>query len=97
MGLGFLSRYEGLFINTLLPIFAVVALSANAISWWQHKVHIRGMLSLLGPLAVLATLYPFWQYSWSSALFYAGLILMFMVSILDLFKPARAAQCQISS
>ena len=31
MGLGFLAGYEGLFITTLLPLFAAVALVANAL------------------------------------------------------------------
>jgi len=95
IGLGFLSSYEGLFINTLLPIFAGIALFANLISWFQHKVHYRGILSLIGPAAVLATLYPLWQYGWSTYIFYVGLILMFVVSLLDTFKPAKAPECQI--
>ena len=32
LGLGFLSQFEGLFINTLLPIFAIVALVASILS-----------------------------------------------------------------
>ena len=31
VGLGFLSHWEGLFINTLLPLFAAVALVANVL------------------------------------------------------------------
>lgn len=95
IGLGFLAGYEGLFINTLLPVFALIALLANLIGWFQHKVHARGIISLMGPLAVLLTLYPLWQYSWSTHLFYAGLVLMFATSILDLVKPVKASQCQV--
>lgn len=94
IGLGFLSKYEGVFINTLLPVFVSVALFSNLVNWYQHKVHIRGIISLLGPIAVLATLYPLWQYGWSTYLFYVGLLFMFVVSILDIVKPARAPQCQ---
>ena len=94
IGLGFLSKYEGVFINTLLPVFVSVALFLNLVNWYQHKVHIRGIISLLGPIAVLATLYPLWQYGWSTYLFYVGLLFMFVVSILDIVKPARAPQCQ---
>lgn len=31
LGLGFLSQWEGLFVNTLLPLFAWVALILNAL------------------------------------------------------------------
>lgn len=33
IGLGFLSEYEGLFISRLLPLFAAIALLANALGW----------------------------------------------------------------
>jgi len=95
IGLGFLSSFEGIFINKLLPIFAVVALVANLWGWYNHRAHLRGVISILGPLAVLATLYPLWKYGWSTYLFYAGLILMFVVSIIDLVKPAKPA-CSIT-
>tara|TARA_R110002074_G_scaffold145034_1_gene293315 strand:+ start:181609 stop:181812 length:204 start_codon:yes stop_codon:yes gene_type:complete len=32
IGLGFLAQFEGLFINTLLPIFAVIALVSVSLS-----------------------------------------------------------------
>lgn len=37
IGLGFLSQYEGLFIGILLPMFAGIALLANAIAWLNHR------------------------------------------------------------
>jgi mercuric ion transport protein len=95
MGLGVLSQFEGVAINTLLPIFASVALIGNAFNWWQHKQHWRGMLSVLAPIAVLLTLYPLWQYGWSTYLFYVSLMLMLVMSLLDIFTPARPPQCQI--
>ena len=90
LGLGFLSSFEGVLINKLLPIFATVALIANVWGWYQHRVHYRGVISILGPLAVLATLYPLWIYGWSRYLFCVGLLLMFVVSIVDLVKPAKS-------
>ena len=48
LGLGFLSQLEGIAINTLLPLFAVVALVVNGYGWYQHRVHWRGLLALLG-------------------------------------------------
>ncbi len=90
LGLGFLASYEGILINKLLPVFALVALIANVINWYQHQVHARGLISVLGPVSVLASLYPLWQYGWSTYLLYCALALMFVVSILDILKPAKA-------
>ena len=33
LGLGFLQEYEGLFISRLMPLFAAIALVANALGW----------------------------------------------------------------
>jgi mercuric ion transport protein len=93
-GLGFLSQLEGLAINTLLPVFAVIALVVNCYGWFRHRIHWRGLLSVLGPVAILATLYPLWQYGWSTYLFYAALILMLAVSVADLMWPAKK-ECPI--
>jgi mercuric ion transport protein len=56
LGLGFLSQLEGVAINKLLPAFAGLALAVNAYGWYQHRVHWRGLLSVSGPIAILATL-----------------------------------------
>lgn len=88
-GLGFLSAYEGLFINTLLPVFAAIVLISNLVVWWGHRNHLRGVISTLGPTMVLATLYPLWKFGWSTHLFYTGLILMLIISIWDLSAPAH--------
>ena len=87
MGLGFLSQYEGLLINTLLPIFAAIALASNILSAWSHRRPIRLLLGIAGPSMVLATLYLFWTDNWSTYMFYAGLILMLAVSIWDIASP----------
>ncbi len=94
LGLGFLSRYEGLFINTLLPLFALLVLLLNAFSWTRHHVFWRGLLSVLPPIAILLVLYPLWAYGWSTKLFYAALVAMFAMSVFDLLKPAGSVQCQ---
>lgn len=93
IGLGFLSAYEGIFINKLLPLFAALVLTFNLFYWWQHRAHWRGILSLFGPSAVLLTLYPLWKYGWSTYLFYAALALMLFVSVLDVVKPPRPPTC----
>lgn len=87
LGLGFLAQFEGLFINTLLPVFAGIALVSVVISWAAHKQHLRGILGVTGPLMVLATLYLFWTDSWSTYMFYFALALMLTVSIWDIVSP----------
>ncbi len=89
LGLGFLSRYEGLFINTLLPVFAGIALIANALGYLSHRQWHRSVLGMIGPALVLATLYPLWAYGWSTDLIYAGLLLMLAASIWDIALPAH--------
>ena len=89
LGLGFLSRYEGLFVNTLLPVFASIALIANALGYWSHRQWRRSVLGMIGLALVLATLYPLWEYGWSTFLFCAGLLFMLAVSIWDIASPAH--------
>ena len=87
LGLGFLAQFEGVFINTLLPVFAGIALASALISWASHKQHFRGLLSVAGSVMVLATLYFFWAEAWSTYMFYFGLALMFSVSVFDFVSP----------
>jgi len=85
LGLGFLSPFEGALINALLPLFALCVLVVNGYGWYKNRVHWRGLLSVIGPLVILATLYPLWQYGWSVYVFYGALMLVLTVSIADLF------------
>ena len=89
-GLGFLGQFEGVMVNTVLPLLAVLVLFINGYAWWQHRSHWRGVLSVLGPVAILASLYPLWQYSWSGGLFYGALTLMLVVSVMEFVKPVQA-------
>jgi mercuric ion transport protein len=57
IGLGFLSQYEGLFIGILLPMFAGIALLANAIAWLNHRQWRRTALGTIGPILVLAAVF----------------------------------------
>lgn len=88
LGMGFLSQWEGLFINTLLPAFAWLALGANALGWLAHRQWHRSCLGMTGPAMVLLTLYPFWSYSWSTWMLYGGLVFMLVVAVWDLVSPA---------
>ncbi len=91
VGLGFLSQYEGLFLNTLLPIFAVVALVSNLLTAWSNRRIGRTLFGIAGPSMVLATLYLFWTDSWSTYMFYVGLAFMLIASIWDIASPSRKA------
>lgn len=95
LGLGFLSHFEGIAVNTLLPLFASLALLVNFYNWYQHRDSLRGVLSVIGPIAVLLTLYPLWQYDWSTYLFYFGIIWMVVMSILDIVKPIKEPVCKV--
>jgi mercuric ion transport protein len=89
LGLGFLGQYEGIFINTLLPVFASIALAANVLSFISHRIWYRLLAGIAGPSMVLATLYLFWTDNWSTYMFYAGLAVMLAVSIWDMVSPPR--------
>ncbi|WP_288739445.1 organomercurial transporter MerC [uncultured Rheinheimera sp.] len=95
LGLGFLSHFEGIAVNTLLPLFAALALLVNSYNWYQHKHVARGILRVIGPIAVLLTLYPLWQYDWSTYLFYFGITWMVFMSVLDIVKPVKEPVCKV--
>ena len=59
VGLGFLSQWEGLFVNTLLPLFAWIALVLNGLGWFSHRQWHRSALGVVGPILLLLSLYPF--------------------------------------
>ena len=92
LGLGFLSTFEGIAINYLLPFFALLVLLSNLYSWYQHRNHFRGLISVFSPVLILFVLYVFWVFSWSRQLFYIVLFLMPLVAIFDLVKPT-ATRC----
>lgn len=89
LGLGFLEQWEWFFINTMLPIFAWLTLTINALSWLLHKQWHRSVIGMIGPILLLLSLYPFFQYGWSAKATYSALALMVAVSIWDLVSPAH--------
>lgn len=99
VGLGFLSQWEGLFINTLLPLFAWVALVLNGLGWLSHRQWHRSVLGMTGPVLLLLSLYPLFQYGWSTYVTYSALGLMVVVSLWDIFSPANKrcddASCEV--
>ena len=91
LGLGFLAQFEGLFVNTLLPVFAWVTLLANIIAFLSHRRWLRAFAGITGPVMILLTLYPLWQYGWSTYLFYCGLAITLSVAIWDIVSPPEKA------
>jgi mercuric ion transport protein len=89
VGLGFLSQWEGLFVNTLLPLFAWIALALNGLGWFSHKQWHRSLLGIAGPILLLLSLYPWFQYGWSTYVTYSALGLMVAVSLWDILSPAN--------
>jgi mercuric ion transport protein len=89
VGLGFLTEYEGLLLNTFLPLFAAVVLVANGLGWFSHRQWHRSALGMVGPAIVLAAIYPFFGQWWTARLLYTGMAVMVGVSIWDLVWPAN--------
>ena len=89
LGLGFLSQWEGFFISTLLPLFAWLALLINGLGWFSHKQWHRSLLGISGPALLLMSLYPLFQYGWSTYVTYFAMGLMVAVSLWDIFSPAN--------
>jgi len=96
VGLGIFAQYEGLIITTLLPLFAAVALVANALGWLRHRQWHRSLLGMIGPAIVLAALLVFPGEEWFDKLLYAGLACMVGVSLWDLFSPTNK-RCAVDS
>jgi len=84
IGLGFLSQWESVFVHVLLPLFALIALLANALGWFSHRQWQRSALGMVGPILVLIG-----RYTFISGVLYAGLALMLAVAIWDLLSPAH--------
>ena len=89
LGMGFLSQWEGMFINTLLPAFGWIVLVLSALGWFGHRQWLRSLLGMIGPVLLLLSLYPWFQYGWSTYVTYSSLALMVVVSIGDLVYPAN--------
>jgi mercuric ion transport protein len=96
MGLGFFAQYEGLIMTKVLPLFAAVALFANALGWLRHRQWHRSVLGMIGPAVVLAALLLFPGWERFEELLYAGLACMVGVALWDLFWPANK-RCGVNS
>ena len=84
LGLGFLSQFEALFVTVLLPLFAALALLANALGWLSHRQWHRSVLGTIGPVIVLIA-----SFTVAEKLLYVGLATMVAVSVWDFISPAN--------
>ncbi len=84
LGLGFLSQFEALFVTVLLPLFAALALLANALGWFSHRQWQRSVLGMIGPAIVLVA-----SFTVAEKLLYVGLATMVAVSVWDFVSPAN--------
>ena len=92
IGLGVLSPFEGVFIRIVLPLFAGIALLANALGWINHRQWWRTALGVIGPLLVLTAVFLMRASGHRTGwLLYPGLVLMVAVSIWDLVSPPPRA------
>ncbi len=89
LGLSFLSQWEWDLIGIYLPAFAWIALALNAIGYFSHKQILRSLLGMIGPVLLLLSLYPFFQYAWSTYVTYSALGIMVAASIFDFISPAN--------
>ncbi|ALY42797.1 organomercurial transporter MerC [Burkholderia vietnamiensis] len=89
IGLGFLQQYEGLFISRLLPLFAALALAANALGWLRHRQWHRSLLGMVGPAIVIVGAVWLLGTAWMRPLVYTGIALMAVVSVWDLVSQAN--------
>lgn len=99
IGLGFLAQWEGLFVHILIPVFAIVALLANLAGWLSHRQWYRAMGGSVGPVMVLigafgltgvfGMTHGFLSATVARGTFYAGMIIMILVALWDLFRPAN--------
>lgn len=92
IGLGFLTRWESVFVHVLIPVFVLLALLANAAGWLSHRQWQRSLLGSIGPLVALVGWLAFID-AWlptggARGVLYTGLIIMLLAAIWDLVSPA---------
>lgn len=89
LGLGFLSQFEGVSIHYILPLFALIGLTANVIGG-RRRGWARMVLGIIGPLLVLAAALLMATYGMPTEwLLYPGLLLMIAIAIWDLWPNSN--------
>ena len=100
IGLGFLSRWEGLFVHALIAAFLVIAFLAHGLGWFALRQWQRSALGCVGPVVALLGDQGMTQHFLSAEvariLFYTGLVMMVIIAIWDMFRPAHK-RCAVPS
>lgn len=106
LGLGFLSRWEGVSVRYLIPLFAVIVLAANLAAWRSHRSALRLLVGAIGPvmalvgafglMGVLGFTHGFLPANVARGVFYAGLVVMIASAVWDLARPANRS-CRVGS
>jgi mercuric ion transport protein len=92
IGLGFLSRWEHVFLN-VVPLFALLVLITNGLGWFAHRQWRRSALGTIGPVLVLIGWTAFMGgISMARAVLYTGLAVMVIFAVWDLVSPG-ARRC----
>lgn len=94
LGLGSLARFEGLFVNILVPAFAGMAFAVYAWLFWRKRGRWLPLLGMLSAGMILATFEFFWSAPWSTPLFYTGLGILVAVAGADV-ATSIAGRCGI--
>lgn len=94
LGLGFLNQWEGLFLQKLMPLFALLALLANGLGWFAHRDFVRSLIGMAGPVLVLLALYPLFGSPNGNAILYGGLALMVGFAVWDIFIRPRGKKAK---
>ena len=89
IGLGFLAQWEGFLLTKILPAAAILTIAVNLLGYLHHRQWYRSLLGVIGPTAILLVLNFWFMASWRTEAIYAGLGLMMVVSIWDIFWPAN--------
>lgn len=105
IGLGFLVRWEGLFVRFLIPACAIVVLLATWAGWRSHRQWPRVIAGSLGPIlalvgafglmGVFGLTHGFLPANGARATFYVGLVIMILAALWDLIRPANPC-CRIA-
>lgn len=93
IGLGFLSRWEGVFVHLLIPMFALIVLATHLAGWFSHRQWQRTVSGSVGPImaliGVLGLTHHFLGKDFARGIFYAGLVVMFVAAVWDMINPAN--------
>lgn len=89
MGLGFLQQFEEKSLIAL-QILVFIGLIGNIISYFNHRKIIPLIIGVFSALIIFFAWYIYFSY----ALFYLGLIGLFVAAILNIIAKKKCPKCQ---